>query len=98
MKYIVFYLIAAVYLIAAGGTLLAKLNRAQAVAARQTQINAAYSNLLHKIWIDNPNYVDDVISESDEFAVLDSLHNGDWEDTFEFWSESDSINYLNNQE
>lgn len=53
----------------------------------------AYSNLLHRIWIDKPSYVEDVLWETDEMLELDELLNGDWNHTFEFWSTQDSIEY-----
>lgn len=53
----------------------------------------AYSALLHRIWIDKPSYVEDVLNEYDEFLELDELLGGDWNHTFEFWSKQDSIEY-----
>lgn len=53
----------------------------------------AYSNLLHRIWIDKPSYVEDVLWETDEMLELDELLNGEWNKTFEFWSAQDSIEY-----
>lgn len=53
----------------------------------------AYSSLLHRIWIDKPSYVEDVLWETDEMLELDELLNGDWNHTFEFWSKQDSIEY-----
>lgn len=58
----------------------------------------AYNHLLHRIWVDKPNYVEDVLVEYDEFIVLDSLMNGHWQDTFEFYDEGDSIQYHENWE
>ena len=55
----------------------------------------AYNHLLHQVWLDRPSYVEDVLSEYDEFITLDSLLNGHWEDTFEFYNETDSIRYHN---
>ena len=57
---------------------------------------AAYAAVLHRVWIDNPSYVEDVLSESDEFVYLDSIRCHDHEDTFFFWSEQDSLDYENN--
>ena len=56
----------------------------------------AYNHLLHRVWIDRPNYVEDCLVECDEFVTLDSLMNHHWEDTFEFYNERDSIDYHNN--
>lgn len=53
----------------------------------------AYSALLHRIWLDKPSYVEDVLWEYDEMLELDELLNGDWENTFEFWNKQDSIEY-----
>ena len=53
----------------------------------------AYSNLLHRIWIDKPSYVEDVLWETDEMLELDELLGGEWDKTFEFWSAQDSIEY-----
>lgn len=53
----------------------------------------AYSRLLHRIWLDKPSYVEDVLWESDEMLELDELLNGEWDKTFEFWSTRDSIEY-----
>lgn len=53
----------------------------------------AYSRLLHRIWLDKPGYVEDVLWETDEMLELDELLNGEWNRTFEFWSTRDSIEY-----
>lgn len=62
-------------------------------SVRDAKIINAYSNLLHRIWIDKPSYVEDVLNEYDEFLELDELLDGDWNHTFEFWSKQDSIEY-----
>lgn len=62
-------------------------------SVRDAKIINAYSNLLHRIWIDKPSYVEDVLNEYDEFLELDELLDGDWNNTFEFWSKQDSIEY-----
>lgn len=59
-------------------------------------INMSYGDLLHRIWIDRPGYVEDVLWESEEFEKIDSIYQNNWEDVFEFWSEEDSINYYRN--
>lgn len=56
----------------------------------------AYNHVLHRIWLDKPSYVEDVLCECDEFVKLDSLMNGHWEDTFEFYSVEDSFTYRMN--
>lgn len=53
----------------------------------------AYDCILHRIWIDMPCYTEDVLWETEEFLTLDSLIDGDFEDTFYFWSEQDSLDY-----
>lgn len=63
------------------------------VAHPDAQIIRAYAAILHRIWIDKPSYVEDVLVETDEFLELDELLSGDWEDTFEFWSKQDSLEY-----
>lgn len=60
---------------------------------KDKRIINAYSNLLHRIWIDKPSYVEDVLWETDEMLELDELLNGEWDKTFEFWSTQDSIEY-----
>lgn len=57
----------------------------------------AYHDLIHCIWIDNPDYVENELVNTEEFCVLDSLLNGDWEDTFDFWNKADSILYVINK-
>lgn len=56
----------------------------------------AYSNVLHRVWIDRPSYVEDVLWETDEILVLEMLLGGDWDMTFEFHDEQDSIDYNDN--
>jgi len=53
----------------------------------------AYNALLHRIWVDNPNYVEDVLVECDEWVSLDQLVDGDFYGAFEYWSKEDSISY-----
>lgn len=62
-------------------------------AIKQQRIINAYSNLLHRIWLDKPSYVEDVLWEYDEMLELDELLEGDWDKTWEFWSKQDSIEY-----
>ena len=56
-----------------------------------------YRNVLHRIWLTKPAYVEDVLVESDEFNRLNELYNGDWEDVFELWDEQDTIDYKINK-
>ena len=53
----------------------------------------AYNHLLHRVWLDNPTYVEEVLTESDEFCELDDMMGGEWEDTFQFYNKEDSITY-----
>lgn len=59
--------------------------------AQKTIIQSAYNDVIYRIWIDKPSYVEDVLSETDEWVVLNDLV--DWEDTFEFKSTQDSLTY-----
>lgn len=51
----------------------------------------AYVSVLHRIWIDNPRYVEDHLVSTKEFRNLDSISNNG--DIFAFWSEEDSLAY-----
>lgn len=62
------------------------------------EMMSSYDMLIHRIWIDNPSYVEDVLWETDEFLTVDSLKEGDWEDVFYFWDESDSVQYEHNKQ
>lgn len=53
----------------------------------------AYNHLLHRVWLDCPTYVEEVLTESDEFCTLDGMLGSNWEDTFQFYDEEDSITY-----
>lgn len=55
---------------------------------------SAYEKLIHRVWLDKPSYVEDCLNETDEFIEVNDLYDNDW-DSFEFWSEEDSIHYLN---
>ena len=63
-----------------------------------TKYNTAYKAVIHRVWIDNPTYVEEVLWESDEMLHLDELLAGDWDNTFEFWTGQDSIDYITNWE
>lgn len=60
------------------------------------QIIRAYNHVLHRVWIDNPNYVEDVLNETDEFCNLNDVLYSQWDDTFTFYNERDSIYYYEN--
>lgn len=40
---------------------------------QQKKIVQAYERVLHKIWLDVPYYIEDVLFETDEFVYLDSI-------------------------
>lgn len=60
------------------------------------RIQHAYENVLHRVWIDRPAYVEDVLWETEEFLRLDSLLDSNWGYVFEFCGEQDSIDYETN--
>ena len=59
------------------------------------EIQKAYSNVLYRIWIDNPNYVEDVLNETDEWCNLYDLVGESWM-SYDFKSSDDSIRYHSN--
>lgn len=71
---------------------------AHAFTLEQNEANfdAAYKAVIHRVWLDKPSYVEDVLWETDEMLHLDALLEGKWDDTFTFWSERDSIDYNTN--
>lgn len=48
----------------------------------RTEINGAYAELLHKIYVDDKEYWNNTIIPSQEYKQLDSLKQGDWEDFY----------------
>lgn len=70
-----------------------EVEKLEAQIAQMREIHAAYAAVLHRAWIDMPPYVEDVLWETEEYLTLDSLLNGDFEDTFFFWSPQDSLDY-----
>lgn len=60
------------------------------------QLLALHSRVLHKVWIDKPAYVKDVLWESDEFLELDSVSKGDFGDIFTFKNYSEYYTYCDN--
>lgn len=60
------------------------------------ELRNANHGVLHRIWVDNPVYFEDVLTETDEWCSLMDIMNHDTEDLFEFWSEQDSISYTEN--
>lgn len=53
----------------------------------------AYNSVIHRIWIDKPNYVEDVLCESDEWITLEDMVEGDFQHAFDFVNEEDSLSY-----
>lgn len=60
------------------------------------ELRNANHSILHRIWVDNPVYFEDVLTETDEWCSLMDIMNHNTEDLFEFWSEQDSISYTEN--
>ena len=66
-------------------------------AYEMRKICEAYGDLLHRMWIDNPKYVEDYVQSTVEYNNLDILFNGNWGDTYSFWSYYDSLEYYKNR-
>lgn len=64
----------------------------------QDELLRAYNHLLHRVWIDKPVYVEECLNETDEFIELYNLLDGNWQDTFSFYNDEDSISYQLNWE
>lgn len=54
---------------------------------------SAYNSLLHRIWVDKPNYFEEVLEESDEWVNLQNVLENDFQDAFKFTSQEDSLSY-----
>ena len=63
---------------------------------KKTEIMACYGELLHRIWLDKPSYVEDALMDSEEWIRLDSILGGDFEDVFLFWNDKEKEAYKNN--
>ena len=61
-----------------------------------SEIKEAYTAVIHRIWLDQPLYVEDVLLESSEMLYLGELLDNDWGKTFTFWCKQDSIDYNTN--
>jgi hypothetical protein len=59
------------------------------------EIRNAYANVLYRVWIDNPSYVEDVLTECDEWCNLYDLV-GDMWINYKFKSIEDSLMYESN--
>lgn len=57
----------------------------------QQKLIRAYENVLHEVWLDKPNYVEEALAEGDAFIELEELM-GDT-DVFRFRNATDSIRY-----
>lgn len=65
-------------------------------AKQKTEIIGYYGEVLHRIWLDKPSYVEDALMDSEEWVRLDSILNGDFEDVFLFWNDKEKETYKNN--
>lgn len=59
--------------------------------ANQDALIRAYENVLHEIWLDRPNYVEDALVESDAFCDLNDIMGET--DVFILRNKQDSIRY-----
>lgn len=75
-----------------------KENEIERILNHYMHLNSAYGDLLHKVWIDNPCYVEKELKMSEEFQVIDDIYEGDWEDIFALWDLEDSIQYDTNKQ
>lgn len=66
-------------------------------AQQADEVCEAWAQLFHKIWIDNPVYVEGTVFKMDEYARLDSLANIEMTDMYAYWSDEDSITYRRRQ-
>lgn len=73
-----------------------KSNTTETTKENTTDLNKACKKLIHRIWLDNPVYVEDVLWETDEMLELDHLLGGNWDNTFDLQTEQDTISYSKN--
>ena len=71
-------------------------NTVETTKENTTDLNKACKKLIHRIWLDNPVYVEDVLWETDEMLELDHLLGGNWGNTFDLQTEQDTISYSRN--
>lgn len=57
----------------------------------QKKLVRAYQNVLHQVWLDKPNYVEDALSETDEFCDLNEIMGET--DVFQLRNAEDSLRY-----
>lgn len=81
---------------AQGDTPSQKIVKLQYQIEKQQEIISAYGFLLHQVWLDKPTYVEEALTESDEYAQLNELLDSEWGDVFKFHSREDSITYYMN--
>ena len=65
-------------------------------AKQKTEIIGCYGEVIHRVWLDKPSYVEDALMDSEEWVRLDSILNGDFEDVFLFWNDKEKETYKNN--
>lgn len=66
-------------------------------SVHMTEMIHAYHRVLHRIWIDRPNYVEDVLCEMDEYIDLEQfLNEDDLKEIYSFHNEEDSLEYHHN--
>lgn len=70
--------------------------KAKEESRQKTEIIGCYGEVLHRIWLDKPSYVEDALMDSEEWIRLDSILGGDFEDVFLLrdWYEKET--YKNN--
>lgn len=57
----------------------------------QQKLIRAYENVLHEVWLDKPNYVEEALAEGDAFIELEEIM-GDT-DVFRLRNKNDSVRY-----
>ena len=73
-----------------------KSNTIETTKENTADLDKACKKLIHRIWLDNPVYVEDVLWETDEMLELDHLLGGNWGNTFDLQTEQDTISYSRN--
>lgn len=57
----------------------------------------AYRKVLHRVWIDRPNYVEDALCEMDEYIDLEQFLDEDaLKEIYSFYNKEDSVEYHHN--
>lgn len=73
-----------------------KSNTIETTKENTADLDKACKKLIHRIWLDNPVYVEDILWETDEMLELDHLLGGNWGNTFDLQTEQDTISYSRN--